>query len=116
MDAPNPSQIAGQLRLALAAGGPLAAVILKKTGWAAGDYELYLELFLYVVPPIIAAVWSWIGRSAGRVLSDASKIEGATVVVDPKVASSSVLKAVANEKLPDVQTEFQFLQNKGVKP
>ncbi|MGE3712317.1 MAG: hypothetical protein AB7G35_21940 [Hyphomicrobiaceae bacterium] len=94
-------QIAGQLRTALAAGGPLAAAILSRTGWSDADYRLYVEIAVAVVPPIAAAVWSWLAKTDKATLAQAAKVPGATVVVD-KASASAGAKAALAEKLPDV--------------
>lgn len=96
IDAPNQSQIAGQLRTALAAGGPIAAIILAKTGWSLGDYQMYLELALYIVPPLVAAVWSYVAKRDASLVSAAGKVEGAKVVVDTEVASPAVAAVAEN--------------------
>lgn len=99
----NSEQIAGQLRTALAAGGPLAAAILSRTGWSDDDYALYVEIAVALVPPLIAAVWSWFAKTDKPTLAAASKVAGATVVVDEATASAGAKAAVADDKLPNVK-------------
>ena len=113
MDGPNQSQIAGQLRTALAAGGPIAAFILSKTGWASADYSMYLEMALYVLPPLIAAVWSYIAKRSDNLVRAASTVQGATVVTD-ETASASVKAVSANAAYPDVKTEKQYLSDQAL--
>lgn len=112
IDAPNQAQIAGQVRTALAAGGPISAVILAKTGWSQGDYELYLEVFLYVVPLLIAAIWSYVAKRPDNLVRAAATVQGATVVVD-RTASLAVQDVARKDNTaPDVMTESAFLQKK----
>ena len=114
MDSPNQAQIAGQLRTALAAGGPIAAFILSKTGWASTDYSLYLEMALYVLPPLIAAVWSYIAKRSDNLVRAAATVQGATVVID-KTASVAVQEvAKSDNTAPDVKTEKQYLSDQAL--
>lgn len=98
----NTEQIAGQLRTALAAGGPLAAAILSRTGWSDADYRLYVEIAVAVVPPVVAAVWSWVAKTDRATIAQASKVPGAEIQVDEKTASAGARAAVADEALPNV--------------
>lgn len=108
---PNATQIAGQLRTALAAGGPIAAIILAKTNVSAGDYMLYLEAFLAIAPPLIAAAWSWWAKRPAALVKAASTVPGATVVTDE--SASPAVKAVAESPhATDVVTEKEFLASK----
>ncbi len=105
---PTAVQIAGQLRTALAAGGPIAAIILAKTNVSASDYMLYLEAFLAVAPPLIAAAWSWYAKRPAALVKAASAVTGATVVTDEN--ASPAVKAIAESPhAPDVVTEKEFL-------
>jgi hypothetical protein len=110
METPNQTQIAGQLRTALAAGGPIAAFALSKTGWSQADYAMYMEMALYILPPLIAAVWSYVAKRDGNLIKAASKVEGATVVVD--ATASAAVQAVAkhDNTAPDVVTTKAFLE------
>jgi hypothetical protein len=45
------------LRVLLAAGGPFSAVILRYTEMSQSDFDLLVQLALFVVPPIGAWVW-----------------------------------------------------------
>lgn len=109
IETPNQSQIAGQLRTALAAGGPIAALIMSKTGISQEDYGLYLELALYIVPPLIAAVWSYIAKRDAAIVKAAAKVPGATVVVDQDRAPPAV-KDIAQDQSanPAVVTKEQY--------
>lgn len=113
MDSLNQSQIAGQLRTALAAGGPIAAFILAKTGWAPADYSMYLEMALYVLPPLVAAVWSYIAKRSDNLVRAASTVQGATVVID-RTASVAVQEVAKSEAAPDVKTEKQYLHDQAL--
>lgn len=101
----NSEQIAGQLRTALAAGGPLAAAILSRTGWSDADYRLYVEIAVAVVPPVAAAVWSWFAKTDKPTLARASKVPGAEITIDEKTASAGAKAAVADDKLPNVKAK-----------
>ena len=108
MDAPNASQIAGQLRTALAAGGPIAALILARTGISADDYALYLEAALAIVPPLVAAAWSWWAKRSAGLVKAAGKVDGATVVVDQAKADPAVVAAAQDPAHPDVVTKEAY--------
>lgn len=94
MNAPNSAQIAGQLRTLLAAGGPLAAIVLAKTGISASDYALYLEAALAIVPPLIAAAWSWWAKRDAAIVAHVESIPGVKLVVtNPNIAPTAAVDA-----------------------
>lgn len=105
----NAEQLTGQLRTALAFGGPLAAVILSKTGWTQGDYELYLQAFLFFVPPLVAAAWSWwIKRDAAQITDAIATVENKTlglklVVTNDRVAPEAAVDASNDPNRPKVE-------------
>jgi len=45
------------LRVLLAAGGPFSAVVFRYTEMSESDYNLLLQLALFVIPP--AGAWAW---------------------------------------------------------
>lgn len=83
----NRQQIEGQLRTALAAGGPIAALILSKSGMSATDYALYAELAIAILPGLIVAGWSWWTHRTANQVKTAGNIEGVTVTVDASNAN-----------------------------
>jgi hypothetical protein len=105
----NQQQIAMAMRLALGVGGPLAALIMAKTGMSEGDYTLYLNAALAVVPPIGALVWGWFAnRKATQVANVEHMPEVATIVVkDGANGALGLMAATANNAHPNIVTETQ---------
>lgn len=90
----NQQQIAGQLRTLLAAGGPIAAIVLAKTGISADDYALYLEAALAIGPPLIAAAWSWWAKRDAAVVARIEATPGVKLIVtNPNTAPAAIVEA-----------------------
>lgn len=97
----NKEQIHDALRVALAAGGPLAALILKYTGLSQTDFEMWVAAALLIVPPAVAWVWGiWQNRQAAKVEAVArmSAVDQRSAL--NKVSDSAKVKIA--ESVPDV--------------
>jgi hypothetical protein len=127
----NQQQIASFLRMLLSAGGPLAALILTKTGMTHEDYDMYVAVALAFIPPIGAAIWGWYDNrkikqvtniaqmpaidqlQALNKVSDATKVRIAEAVPDVKTvvidnAANGTLGAMAASPThPNIVTESQ---------
>jgi hypothetical protein len=69
----NQQQVTGWVKAALIAGSPIYDFSLKKLGISEGDYQIYTSLAVYILPPIIVAVWTWYGqRRSSQVANVAS--------------------------------------------
>lgn len=101
----NQQQIMGWLRIALASGSPLGALILQKSGISQGDYTLYVEAALYVAGPATSMVLTWFAhRKERQVLNVKAMPEVATIVVKD-MANGAVGRLAADPANPDIVTE-----------
>lgn len=98
----NKQQIYDALRVALAAGGPVAALILKYTGLSQTDFEMWVSVALLVVPPAAAWIWGILARTDRAMVVDAATVKGVQVHADTAVAPANVVDAVNDPALPDV--------------
>ena len=125
------SQIYDGLRVLLAAGGPGTAIVLRYTHMNPSDFQLFVQLALFVVPPM--GSWAWglylntiakkveaiaeqpahVQEAALTQVSDATKIliaEGvpsvATVVVKD-VANGAIGTLAQSASHPSIVTETQ---------
>ncbi len=87
----NQQQVAGWLRAALAAGGPISALVLSKTGISSEDWALYTEAALAIVPPLAVAIWSWYSSRKTTQIKSVQATPGVQVHVDPVVAAPAVV-------------------------
>jgi hypothetical protein len=103
----NQQQVAGWLRITLSASGPIAALVLSKTGISAADWALYTEVALSLLPGLIVAVWSWYrNRTATQVKLVEAIPEVATVVIKDE-ARNSVGELAQDPAHPNIVTETQ---------
>lgn len=77
------------LRLLLSAGGPFSAVILRYTEMNESDWNLWVQLALFVVPP--AGAWVW-----GLYLNSIKK-KGEAIAAAPKDDQLQVLQMIPVE-------------------
>lgn len=122
----NAQQVAGWLRVALSAGGPIAALAMSKMGVSEKDWALYTEVALAIVPGLVVAIWSWYRnrkatqvelvasmpaedqRAALNKVSDAAKIQiaketkGVQVHVDTTEAAPAVVAMAKDPNVSDV--------------
>ena len=103
----NQQQIAAWLRVTLAAGGPIAALIIAKTGITQADYVSYLELALALVPGAIAAGWSWYRNRSDVQIKTTNMLPEVAKVVVKDSANGKVGDMAQSEDHPKVVTETQ---------
>lgn len=91
------------LRLLLAGGGPFSAVVIRYTDMNESDWNLWVQLALFVIPPVGAWVWGFylntIQRQAKLIASAPQDQQ-----VDALQALSPEVKVNLAERLPDVAT------------
>lgn len=103
----NQQQVAGWLRITLSASGPIAALVLSKTGISAADWALYTEIALAIIPGLAVAVWSWHrNRKATQVQMVQQMPEVATIVVKDE-ARGAVGDLAASPHEEHIVTETQ---------
>lgn len=103
----NQQQVAGWLRVALSAGGPIAALAMSKMGVSEKDWALYTEVALAIVPGLTVAVWSWYrNRKATQIKLVDKMPEVATIVVKDN-ANGTVGALAQSEAHPNIVTETQ---------
>lgn len=99
----NQQQIRNWLQVATAAGGPFAALILTKTGITEGDYTLYVNLALAILPGAIVAVWGWTSNRMVTQVKEVAETQGIQVHVDTQDAGTPKdLVALAKGPAPDI--------------
>lgn len=99
----NQQQVRNWLQVTTAAGGPLAALILSKTGITEGEYTLYVSLALAILPGAIVVVWGWFSNRMVTQVKEVSQTEGVQVHVDTEAASTPKdIVALAQSPAPDV--------------
>ncbi len=127
----NQQQVAGLIKTALAAGGPVYDFALKKLHITDGDFQIYASLAAYFLPPLIVAVWSWYSNrrssQVAKVASftpqqqaealaktpDAAKVlianavPGVATVVVKDSAGNGLAKLAASDAHPNIVTESQ---------
>jgi hypothetical protein len=113
----NKQQVIDWLRVTLAAGGPIAALILSRTGISQAEYALYFELAVAVLPGLIVAVWGWYrNRKTTQIKITEQLPEVATVVIKDE-ARGKVGELAQNPGHEHIVTETQneFDAKQGVK-
>lgn len=127
----NQQQVAGWIKVGLASGGPVYAVIIKQFGITDADYQMYANLAAYILPPIIVAVWSWYSnRRAAQIAKvatftpaqqaealaktpDATKVQiaeavpGVATVVLENSVTNGLAKLAKSEDHPNIVTAAQ---------
>jgi hypothetical protein len=93
---PSQDQIMGILRALLAAGGPVAALLMSY-GVSEQRANLWLTLALAIIPPVVAAVWSAISNSQAKLAVAASTVPGVTVTANKDAAPTSVVAAALDK-------------------
>ncbi len=95
MNTPSQQQIEGVIRWVLAAGSPFAGFIVSK--WGQDTLTQVTSMALYVVPPLVALIWSLVRKTQASIANQAATIPGVTVKVNTATASQSVAdSAMAN--------------------
>lgn len=86
----NQDQILGIVRALLAAGGPVAALLVQ-AGYPTGAVSTWLTIALVLIPPLISAVWSAASHTDASKALSASMLPGVKVEVSPLSASPDML-------------------------
>jgi hypothetical protein len=87
----NQQQIESLMRVLLAAGGPIAGLLV---GWGVptGQVNNYLTIGLIVLPPLVSAVWGLVKNTHSATALAAQGIKGVQVFIDPHAAPISVIE------------------------
>ncbi len=95
----NLDQIQSLIRTLLAAGGPIAALLVQY-GLPADKVTIWLSLALAILPPIAAGVWGIVVKTDKAKVAAAGAMPGVSVIVDTSVASpaSAGAQAAATDK------------------
>lgn len=103
MDSIVRERITDALRLLLAAGGPLSALILKYSGMDSNDFNQLVQVILIVVPPVGAWVW---GKYANTIDAKVQVIAEQPPAVQVKALEKvpDVVKVQVAEAVPEVAT------------
>lgn len=100
----NNDQLMSILRQLLAAGGPVAALLVN-WGVPAGQVNSYLTIALAVLPPLGAAIWGALKHTDHATVAAAGNMPGVTVSVDPAKAGAGAQAAAADPSLPSVEVK-----------
>ncbi len=86
----NQQQIESLLRILLAAGGPVAGLLVN-WGVPSGQVNNYLTLALMILPPLISAGWGHFRTTPSSLAVAADSVPGVSVTVNPLSASQAVV-------------------------
>lgn len=86
----NQNQVQQILQILLAAGGPVAGLLVN-WGVPSGQINNYLTILMMLLPPAISAVWALITHSHAAIATAASQIPGVVVSVDSQKAAASLI-------------------------
>ena len=103
----NTQQIAGWLRTTLAWGGPMAVLIAHKFGLSEGEYAMYLNVFIAIVPGGIAAVWSWLRNREATQIEITKDLPTVAHVAVKDDANGKVGAMADNVEMPKVVRESE---------
>jgi hypothetical protein len=106
----NEQQIRAWLTTMLAAGGPIAALIMEKVGISLGDYNLYLQVVLAVVPGGMAIVWAWYRNREDILIKRAATMPSVKTIVVNGNATDKV-NALAQSDAPAAAKIISEKQN-----
>lgn len=99
---PNQEQIKSIIQLLLGSGGPLAALILSY-GVAPDKLNLWVNLALAVVPPLVGGIWAILDRTHKQTIAQAANIDGVTEIRVADNATDGAKAAVKDSNLPNVK-------------
>lgn len=103
----NQQQIAAWLRITFAAGGPIAALIISKTGISTSDYLMYLEVGLAIIPGTIAAALSWYRNREDQQIKVTEGLPSVATIVVKDSANGVVGQLAQSGQHPNIVTETQ---------
>lgn len=96
----NLDQVQSLIRTLLAAGGPIAALLVQY-GMPSDKVSIWISLALAVVPPVVAAVWGVIAKTDAAKVAAVGAMPGVSVTVAP-TASPGAQAAAADPKIVGV--------------
>jgi len=97
----NQQQVESLLRILLAAGGPVAGLLVN-WGVPTGQVNNYLTIALMVLPPLISGVWGLLRNTHKQTIADAASVPGVSQVVIAPTAKDGAAAAAADPALPNV--------------
>lgn len=98
----NQQQVESMLRLLLGAGGPLAALLLSY-GVPPDKLNLWVNLAIAVLPPLLAGAWGIAANTHKQTIADAAKVPGVVEVRTADNAKDGALAATEDPKLTNVK-------------
>lgn len=103
-------QLKGQLTLLFGLSGPVAALIMNKTGLSSEEYQIWFNALLPALTMGLAASLQWWrDRKASRIKSVLAMPEIATVVV--KDTANGKVSEMANSHAPELKNIVTASQN-----
>jgi hypothetical protein len=96
----NLDQIQSLIRTLLAAGGPIAALLVQY-GMPQDKVSIWISIALVVLPPVVAAVWGIITKTDAAKVAAVGAMPGVSVIVAPS-ASAGAQAAAADKAVPGV--------------
>lgn len=103
----NKQQVTNWLQTSLAASGPIAALILTKTGISVNDYTLYLEVVLMLVPGLIVAGFGWYRNRTDTQIKITKDLPGVARVVVSDSVNGKLREMAHSDDTPNIVTESQ---------
>ena len=98
----NQQQIESLLRILLAAGGPVAGLLVN-WGVPAGQVNNYLTIALMVLPPAVSGVWGLMRNTHQQTITAAAGVPGVTGITVAADAAAGARAAAADPTLPTVK-------------
>lgn len=108
----NQQQVAAGIKVALAAGGPVYAFIIKKFGCAVAgatacitdsDYTMYANLAAYLLPPVIVYGWAWFSNRRSSQVANVATFTPAEQA-EALAKTPDTAKVLVAEAVPGVAT------------
>lgn len=107
----NQQQVGDWLRNTLAASGPIAALIIARTGISQGEYALYMEVALAILPGAIVSAWGWYrNRKATQIKLVNALPEVAKVVIKNNV-NGNIGALAQSDAHPTIVDETQNIRD-----
>jgi hypothetical protein len=98
----NLDQVQALIRTLLAAGGPIAALLIQY-GMPADKVNTWISLGLAILPPVAAGAWGILARTDAAKVASAGAMPGVNVTVAP-TASAGAQAAAADPDVPGVRS------------
>lgn len=97
----NTEQIKSIIQLLLGTGGPLAALLISY-GVPADRLNLWVNVAIAVVPPLVSGIWAIIDRTHKNTIAAAAAVPGVQSIKIEPYAADGAAKAAADPNLPNV--------------